>query len=250
MYTPSKKNILIADDSIFFRIKLSSILEQAGHRVLQVKDGEELIELIKNTADDINLLVLDLQMPKVDGFAVIDWLNDNKNFARFPVIVISGTFDVETIKGKLDGKNITAVLSKDMSPDHIMFHLNETLFAKESTERDSPRVPTTIPADFQFDDRKGTSFLLSLSASGAFIHAREDFKVNEEVDLSFSIEGHDNLIEVSGVVRRLTRKEKEEEHTLFEGVGLSFTNLKEKDKKIIEEYVKKELVTIKWHRDV
>lgn len=248
MYTNAKKNILIADDSVFFRIKLSSILEQAGHKVTQVKNGMEVIEEIKKYGEDIDLLVLDMQMPEVDGFAVTDWLGSNEDFATFPVVVISGTYDVETIKDKLSGKNINSVISKDMSPDHIIYHLNEAIFEKESTARESPRVPSTIPSDFIYNGRSGTGFLLSISTTGAFIHARENFEIGKNMDLSFTVENTDTLINVTGKIARMTESEKE--NTLFEGVGVTFENLKDSDKKIIEEYVKKELATIRWHRDI
>lgn len=248
MHTESQKNILIADDSVFFRIKLSSILEQAGHRVLQVKDGREVIDTIKDTADDIDLLVLDLQMPELDGFAVVDWLNENKQFSKFPIVVISGTYDVETIKNRLRGKNITVVISKDMSPDHIIYHINEALFEDESKKREHTRIPTTIPSDFMYEGRKGTGFLLSLSASGGFIHAREDFSIDKNIDLSFSIDEGKNLMEVQGLVKRATSKDKE--NTLFEGVGVTFVNLTEDEKKNLEEFIEKEFKKIEWYRDI
>lgn len=248
MFTDSKKNILIADDSIFFRIKLSNILEQAGHRVLQVKDGREVIEEVKNNYKDIDLLVLDLQMPELDGFAVVDWLNENTEYVKFPIIAISGTYDVETIKTRLKGKNIAVVISKDMSPDHIIFHINEAVFEKDSTERESPRVPTTIPADFQYAGKHGTGFLLSLSSAGTFIHAREGFKIDEKVTLNFSLDEGENLMDVTGIISRITSKDKE--NTLFEGVGLTFVDLKEDQKKILAEFIKKEMVKVEWYRDL
>lgn len=248
MHTESKKKILIADDSVFFRIKLNNILEQAGHKVLQVKDGREVISEIKESAGEIDLLVLDLQMPEIDGFAVIDWLNDNKKLANFPYVVISGTYDVETIKNRLKNKNIAVVLSKDMSPDHIIYHINQALFKDDSKNRVHTRVPTTLAADFTYNNQKGSGFLLSLSASGTFIHAREDFETDKNIELSFSLNDGKDVMEVKGLVKRVTPKD--QENTLFEGVGITFVDLKEEEKKNLEEYVEKEFKKIEWYRDI
>src|SRR3972149_3951223 len=90
MITKDSKRILVADDSIFFRTKLSDILVEAGHKVKFAKDGRELIKEISIDAGGVDLLMLDLQMPDIDGFGVLNWLSENGLKGRFPVLVITG----------------------------------------------------------------------------------------------------------------------------------------------------------------
>ena len=82
-----RKNILIADDDLTM-MKLISIDFTARALDVDVRsaeNGEEAIAAIERTQPD--LLVLDLRMPKVDGFAVLDHLSEQKK--DFPVIVLS-----------------------------------------------------------------------------------------------------------------------------------------------------------------
>ena len=84
MIVRTSKNILLADDSVFFRTKLSAILTEAGHRVRFASDGREVIKEIQIDSKGIDLLVLDLQMPEVDGFGVLEWINNNGFKGKFP----------------------------------------------------------------------------------------------------------------------------------------------------------------------
>ncbi len=70
MITKNSKNIMVADDSLFFRTKLSDILVEAGHRVRFAKDGREVISELKIDPGGVDLLMLDLQLPEIDGFGV------------------------------------------------------------------------------------------------------------------------------------------------------------------------------------
>ena len=67
MITTDSKNILLADDSVFFRTKLSAILIEAGHMVRSAGDGLEVIAELKRSAERTDILILDLQMPDIDG---------------------------------------------------------------------------------------------------------------------------------------------------------------------------------------
>lgn len=101
MITKDSKNILVADDSLFFRTKLSDILMEAGHKVYFAKNGADVITRIKANPASIDLLVLDLQMPEVDGFEVLKWLNDNGYTGRFPVIVITGVYEESQVNARI-----------------------------------------------------------------------------------------------------------------------------------------------------
>lgn len=85
-----KKKIVIADDS---RI-IGNIVERAfkdEYDVVIALNGKEAIDIIKNNVDDSIIgLLLDLNMPVVDGFAVLDYFKENNLFKRIPVCIITG----------------------------------------------------------------------------------------------------------------------------------------------------------------
>lgn len=83
------QDILIVEDEPFFAGMCAKSLRQSGRTVRIASNGEEAISLMQEKEPD--LVLLDLLMPKVDGFSVIEFL---KGFAhRFPVIILSNLGD-------------------------------------------------------------------------------------------------------------------------------------------------------------
>jgi two-component system, cell cycle sensor histidine kinase and response regulator CckA len=59
--------ILLADDEVTVRSMLATALNAAGYRTLVAGDGQEAVEMFRNHADEIDLVVLDLTMPRMGG---------------------------------------------------------------------------------------------------------------------------------------------------------------------------------------
>jgi signal transduction histidine kinase/CheY-like chemotaxis protein len=81
--------ILVAEDDNDLRGVLTASLTKNGHRVVQARDGAEALAAIER--DHIDLLVLDLVMPNIDGFGVLTRLKELRNGETIPVVVVSGT---------------------------------------------------------------------------------------------------------------------------------------------------------------
>ncbi|MCF7871184.1 MAG: response regulator [Candidatus Omnitrophica bacterium] len=81
------KKILIADDEPDFVELISMRLEVNGFEVVAAKDGQEAVDKTKKEKPD--LLILDLMMPKLDGFEVCRMLKFDDNFKNLPIIVLS-----------------------------------------------------------------------------------------------------------------------------------------------------------------
>jgi adenylate cyclase len=93
--------ILVADDSEAVRTVIVLMLRSLGYRnVSEAVDGQEAIELIqKNTYD---LLVLDIEMPRLDGYGVLMALKRDAVLRHLPVIVASGLSDLEAVVRCID----------------------------------------------------------------------------------------------------------------------------------------------------
>lgn len=83
----AKARILVVDDDPDIRIMLSTVLEAEGYGVLTAKDGEECLELVREMEPD--LLILDLLMPRKDGFAVIRELRESGEYADLPILILT-----------------------------------------------------------------------------------------------------------------------------------------------------------------
>lgn len=68
--------VLVADDENTIRILIARMLHRAGFAVIEARDGHDAIELID--AREFDALVLDLMMPRVDGFGVVEHLIETK----------------------------------------------------------------------------------------------------------------------------------------------------------------------------
>lgn len=71
-----RRVVLVADDEDGIRLLVKRMLHRAGFDVTEAKDGQDAIDLL--TGNDFDALVIDLMMPRVDGFGVVDHLIEIK----------------------------------------------------------------------------------------------------------------------------------------------------------------------------
>jgi DNA-binding response OmpR family regulator len=81
------RRILLAEDDRFLRRAAEARLRQHGLEVLTAADGEEALRLAR--AEQLDLILLDVIMPKLEGFEVLKLLKEDAATARIPVIVLS-----------------------------------------------------------------------------------------------------------------------------------------------------------------
>ncbi|MBY0492906.1 MAG: response regulator [Cyanobacteria bacterium] len=81
--------ILVAEDDTDLRGVLTASLTRSGHRVIPARDGAEALAAIER--DQVDLLVLDLVMPNIDGFEVLARLKEIRKGDSIPVVVVTGT---------------------------------------------------------------------------------------------------------------------------------------------------------------
>ena len=93
----NRPQILLVDDSSMNRMMLTEILG-ADYRILEAEDGQECLDKMKEYAGDIALVLLDINMPKLDGFEVLKAMNANHVIEDIPVIMISSEDSEEAIR--------------------------------------------------------------------------------------------------------------------------------------------------------
>lgn len=104
------KTILVVDDSDIIRNFVHKIFSDT-YQVVHAKDGKEAIDMLGTSSENIVAMLLDLNMPKVDGFAVLEYLDENNLFVRIPVSIITGDDSKDTIN-RTFAYPITDVLQK------------------------------------------------------------------------------------------------------------------------------------------
>jgi signal transduction histidine kinase/DNA-binding response OmpR family regulator len=89
-----KPNVLIVDDDLNIRKLLRKELEEAGYNIMEADNGTQALTTVKNKDNHIDLILLDIMMPNVDGFDVLSAVKTNEKLAHIPIIVISA-YEVE-----------------------------------------------------------------------------------------------------------------------------------------------------------
>jgi two-component system cell cycle response regulator DivK len=83
------KKVLVADDRATGRELVRTVLENSGHQVFEASDGAEaVLEALRIHPD---LIILDIHMPGLDGFGVIEKLRREKGFATTPIIALTAS---------------------------------------------------------------------------------------------------------------------------------------------------------------
>ncbi|PLX99125.1 MAG: two-component system response regulator [Desulfuromonas sp.] len=85
-----RKKILIVDDSATVRQVLSTTLRETGYEVVEASDGQEALAFLdERQSDEINMLITDLNMPKMDGIDLIRQVRGSSGFRFMPIIMLT-----------------------------------------------------------------------------------------------------------------------------------------------------------------
>jgi diguanylate cyclase (GGDEF)-like protein len=129
-----KGKILVVDDDRLNRIKLSINLEEAGCEVALAQDGAQALEKLR--ADAFDTVLLDLMMPVMDGFEVLEEVRRDASLQRIPFIVISGEEDISSIVRCIE-MGAADYLTKPFNPVILRARINSCLEKKRSYDREA-----------------------------------------------------------------------------------------------------------------
>lgn len=110
-----KKTILIAEDESHIQKMIENRLKSQGYKVIATSDGEEALQKIRSSAPD--LVILDLTMPKKNGYQVCNELRAQQAFDKIPIIILSAW-----VRDKVgEDKALADVyISKPFNPEQLL----------------------------------------------------------------------------------------------------------------------------------
>ena len=123
-----RKRILVVDDEIYIVHILEFSLTMEGYSVLTASDGEEALSVIDNERPD--LVVLDIMMPKLDGYEVCRRLRGDEQFRELPVILLSAKGRPVDREAGLEA-GADDYITKPFSPRKLLEKIREQLEPKE-----------------------------------------------------------------------------------------------------------------------
>jgi len=129
----SRGRILVVDDEIYIVHILDFSLGMEGYEVITALDGEEALQKVKEAKPD--LIVLDIMMPKMDGYETCKVLKSSDETKDIPIILLSAkgrNVDMQT--GYDVGAN--EYITKPFSPRKLVERINAMLGQRESSSPD------------------------------------------------------------------------------------------------------------------
>jgi len=132
------EKILVVDDDPDMRDAITIILESRGYQIVTAQDGLEALANLK--AEKPDLMMLDLLMPKMDGFAVLKELQDARwsKYREIPILVLSSVreeasrrrYELETALTL----EVADYVEKPISPDVLLERVEKLLKTKKKSE--------------------------------------------------------------------------------------------------------------------
>lgn len=112
-----KNKILVVDDSNIISNFITKIFDDT-YDVISLKDGKEAIDFLANNTSTIRGMLLDLNMPNVNGYEVLNFMKINNFFSKISVAIITGT-DSASVLQNTKGYPIVAILEKPFNEANV-----------------------------------------------------------------------------------------------------------------------------------
>ncbi len=129
--------ILLVDDSESIRGLFANALREAGYRTLQACDGRQALDLLEK--ETVSLVLLDCQMPVMDGIATLEALRERETTKSLPVIMVTGLSEVDDrVRGLVAGANdyLTKPVLLPELLARVRAHLRDRAYWTSLIERD------------------------------------------------------------------------------------------------------------------
>ena len=123
--------VLIAEDNPVNRELLRELLETRGHSVTEACDGQEALEQIDESCPDI--LLLDLDMPVLDGFATVRRIRENPTIAALPVLAVTA-YAMQGDREKVLTSGFDGYLSKPIQ-SRLLFEEMDRLLGNQGAKK-------------------------------------------------------------------------------------------------------------------
>lgn len=210
----SAKILLVDDISMFLEIQ-KNILQALPVQIATARDGHEALRLVEQFGPD--LVVMDANMPGMDGIACCSALKQHREHRRIPVIM--------TIPNCADNAELCRAAGCDallQKPLETGLFLDAVTSFIPDIERRNRRVSLLAPVLITIGGRRVNGAIVNISRAGAFVEPDESLDIGAAVELTFTLPapGHPTL-HLPGRVTRLCSADAK---GMNGGVGVAFTS--------------------------
>ncbi len=122
---PDKKEILFVEDESALQKAVSDLLKSEGFKVYSALNGEVGLRLAESKKPD--LIILDLVLPKKDGFEVLKDLKGSEETKSIPVVVLTNLEEVENVQKALSLGATTYLVKSNYTLEEVLEKVNQVL---------------------------------------------------------------------------------------------------------------------------
>ena len=123
--------VLVVDDSKMIRMLLTQTINGLGYEALEAVHGKEALEVLKTEGEDIKLILLDWNMPEMNGYEFLQVMRENVSYNQIQVMMVTTEGErVHVIKALKFG--VSNYLTKPFTPEDIATKIYECLGLPEN----------------------------------------------------------------------------------------------------------------------
>lgn len=242
MAVQGEKKILVADDTLPMRIMLQDVLSEAGYEVLTAADGQEAWDLLKTEGSAIDLLIVDLLMPRMTGFEVLERLKSQfPESQRKKVLVITGIFKSNKEIQRLRDLGASGYITKTALVDEILFRVNQVFHLGQENTRRHPRLLRSVPVDYRRREQSFSNFTSNFSAGGAFIRTIDPANPEEKIRLTVRIPEFSSPLDLAAKVVWINEYETYRKKSCLPGMGVEFLDVDPALRSSLDNFVRVQL---------
>ena len=125
MSSSKNKKILVIEDEATLQKALNEVLTNEGYEVMSSLDGLRGLELAQKESPD--LILLDIILPKMDGFEVLKRIKKDDKISQIPVIILTNLSDISDIQKALDLGATTYLVKADFHIEDVLKKIEKIL---------------------------------------------------------------------------------------------------------------------------
>ena len=126
----SKGLVLVAEDDPTTLRLLGQVMQRGGYQVALATDGLQAVNHLKKARPE--LIVLDLKMPNMDGFALMELLHKYQSASAIPIVILTGSRDLKDLDRAL-ALDVTDFLLKPISPKALLLKVRQIIKSQKQS---------------------------------------------------------------------------------------------------------------------
>lgn len=174
----SQKIIMLVDDSESFVMNMSILLRRMGFHIIPAEDGVNALKMLNIITPD--LIILDVNMPRMGGIEVLKDLKKHRKLSKVPVLMASGLHEEDVVQESRE-LGCAGFLIKPVSLRDLHDALQDALQGQLGWKRRHIRANANIKVTLTSDGAEEELFTESLSEGGIYLRKQDPFPVGARV---------------------------------------------------------------------